>query len=264
MMIKTIKKYFKVWWLMSRNSFMNALNQRFGAAALIAGKIFRFFFFLLFLIGLMRGAKILSGYTENQVLFFYLTFYLVDTVSQFLYREVYRFRPLIISGDFDLVLIKPIKTLFRSLMGGADVLDLITLPPLILAVVIIGISLHPQPLGILLFLLLLINSLLIATAFHIFALSLAIVTTEIDHSMMIFRDLTSLGRFPVDIYKGSLKAVVTYVIPVGIMMTFPAKALMGLLNVWAIITSFVLGIILVVISLKVWDKALTKYSSASS
>ena len=34
--------------------------------------------------------------------FFYLSFSLVDTIAQLFFREVYRFRPLIVSGDFDL------------------------------------------------------------------------------------------------------------------------------------------------------------------
>ena len=54
---------------------------------------------------------------------------LIDVISQFLFREVYRFRPLVVSGEFDLVLVKPVSSLFRSLAGGADVIDLITIPP---------------------------------------------------------------------------------------------------------------------------------------
>jgi ABC-2 type transport system permease protein len=114
------------------------------------------------------------------------------------------------------------------------------------------------------YILLVLNGLIIAAAFHILALTLAITTTEIDHSIMIYRDLMSLGRFPVDIYKEPLKGIITYVIPVGIMMTFPAKALLGLLSWWGILLSFILGLFLIILSLKAWEKALTKYSSASS
>ena len=50
----------------------------------------------------------LAGYTGTQVIFFFLTFNIIDVTSQFLFREVYRFRPMIVSGDFDFVLVNTI------------------------------------------------------------------------------------------------------------------------------------------------------------
>lgn len=249
---------------MSRNSFMGFLTQRFGAAIFLTGKILRFGFFLMFIIFLLGGAKTLAGFNLNQTMFFFLTFNLIDVVAQFLFREVYRFRPLVVSGGFDLVLTKPISPLFRSLMGGADVLDLITIPPLIIAVYLIGRTLNPSILNTTYYILLIANGFLIATAFHIAVLALGIVTLEIDHTVMIYRDLTSLGRFPVDIYKEPLKGILTYLVPVGIMVTLPAKALMGLVSLNGVVLSLLLGVVAVSLSIRLWNFALTKYTSASS
>ena len=262
--MKTFIRYFKIWWMMSRNSFMQMLAQRFGAVFLLTGKVLRFIFYLSFIYFLLKGTETLAGYNINQTIFFFLTFSLVDVVSQFFFREVYRFRPMIVTGSFDLVLAKPMSPLFRSLMGGADILDLITLPPLIIAVYLIGSSLHPSSIETVYFLLLCLNGLLIATAFHIAVISLGIITFEIDHTVMIYRDLTSLGRFPVDIYREPLRGFLTFLVPVGIMVTLPAKALMGLVNLQAVILSFTLSFVLIFLSIKFWNFALTKYSSASS
>lgn len=262
--MKTLIRYLKVWWLMSRNSFMGMLSQRFGAGIFLFGKILRFGFFLAFIYFLLKGTNTLAGYNLNQTLFFFLTFNLVDVVAQFLFREVYRFRPLIVSGSFDLVLTKPISALFRSLMGGADILDLITIPPLILAVYLVGRSLGPAPTDVLFYILLILNGLLIATAFHIAVISMGIITLEIDHTIMIYRDITNLGRFPVDIYRQPLQGILTYLIPVGIMITLPAKALMGLVSPLGVLLSFCLGLIAVLVSIRLWNFALTKYTSASS
>jgi ABC-2 type transport system permease protein len=81
---------------------------------------------------------------------------------------------------------------------------------------------------------------------------------------MIYRDLTSLGRLPVDIYKEPLKAFLTYLIPVGIMMTLPAKAAMGLVAPMGILVAFLVGAIALIVAFRFWNYALTKYSSASS
>lgn len=249
---------------MSRNSFSMVIGQRLALSVFLIGKIFRFVVFFGFLYFLLLGSGNLAGYSSNQVVFFFLTFNLIDVITQFLFREVYNFRPMIINGDFDLVLAKPLNPLFRVLMGSADVIDLITIPPLVIATIYFGSLLHPSLLGVILFLVLLLNGFLIATAFHIIVLAFAIVTLEIDHMVMIYRDLTSLGRLPIDIYKQPLQAFLTYLVPVGIMMTLPAKALMGLVGTGGILLAFLVGIIAMIVSLKFWNYALTKYSSASS
>jgi len=263
-MKKKIKKYFKVWWLLTKNSFMSALSNRLGSFFFLLGKLIRFFIYMLFIVFLLKGTNSLAGYNLNQTMFFYLTFNLVDIISQFLFREVYRFRPQIIEGSFDLVLSKPINALFKSLLGGADLLDLFTIPPLIIALIFVSRGLNPSIFSVVLYILLIFNSLIIAASFHIFVLGLGIVTLEIDHTVMIYRDLANLGRFPIDIYKEPLKGVITFIIPIGTMMTLPAKTFMNLVSFNVVIMSFVVGGLFLFLSIKFWNFALTKYSSASS
>lgn len=263
-MIKKILRYLKIWWLMSKNSFITVFYSKVALAIFLTGKVLRFGFFLVFLFFLIKGTNNLAGYNLNQTLFFFLTFNVVDVISQFLFREVYRFRPQIVSGDFDLVLAKPINALFRSLMGGADVIDLITIPPLIYAVIYVGQMLNPTLIHVLIYIVLLLNGLLIATAFHIVVLALAILTLEIDHSIMIYRDLVSLGRFPVDIYKEPLRGALTYFIPVAIMVTLPAKFFFGLVSWPGVLAALLVSLAALFIATRFWNYALRYYTSASS
>lgn len=257
-------RYTKIWWMMSVNSFSMVISQKLSFLIFLTGKVVRFAFFFGFLYFLLQGTKTLAGYTGNQVIFFFLVFSLIDTLSQFFFREVYRFRPLIVKGDFDYILVKPINPLFRVLMGGADVIDFVTIPPLIFAVFYIGNLLGPTPIQIVSFALLVVIGLLISTAFHIVVLAFGIVTLEVDHTIMIYRDIASLGRFPVDIYKQPLQGILTYVIPVGLMITLPAKALMGMASLPAILIAAAFAVGMLFASLKFWNYALTKYTSASS
>ncbi len=250
--------------MMSKNAFLAMLNHRVGVIVFTTGKVLRFAFFGAFIYFLLSKTDTLAGYTLHQTLFFFLTFNLIDIITQFLFRETYRFRPLIVSGNFDLVLIKPINALFRSLMGGADILDLFMIPPMIFAVYYVGSLLDPSTSQIILYIILVINGLVIATAFHIAVLSLGIITLEIDHTIMIYRDLTNLGRLPIDIYKEPLKGILTYMIPVGIMITLPAKAMMGLVTPMGVIISFALGVLMMTLMLRFWGFALKQYTSASS
>ncbi len=263
--MRILIKYFRLWYTLTVNSFIISLASRFSAGIFLLAKVFRFGFFVIFLVTLVGKSQLLASYSLLQTLFFFMTFTFIDTVTSLFFREVYRFRPMVVSGDFDLVLVKPFNPLFRALAGGADPLDLITLVPYTILIVFIG-SKFPSvdAWHVALYLLLLGNALLIATGFHILVLALAILTTEIDHAIMIYRDLTSMGRVPVDIYQEPLRSIITFVIPVGIMMTFPAKALLGLLSPVAIGVSFIGGFIFFRLCLRAWRYSLSQYSSASS
>lgn len=245
----------------SRNAFVS----RFGAILFFIGKLIRFAFFFLFLLIIVLRTKTIVGYTLWQVMLFYITFYFIDSLAQFFLREVYRFRSYIIRGDFDYFLIKPVPPLFRLLFGGSDVLDI---PIILISGLFIFISLSKiGPISIselIIYFALLLNGLIIALSFHIFVLAFGIVTFEVDNTLWLFRNLTQMGRFPIDIYKNPLRSIITFVIPVGIMITFPVKAAMGLLSLNAIIISFLIGALSLYLSIRFWRFSLKRYSSASS
>ena len=256
--------YLKIWIYLTKISFLSVINQRGSIIIFLFGKVLRFTFFYLFIYFLIDGVGNLASYNKNEVLFFLLTFNLLDVFTQLIYRDVYRFRPLVVSGGFDLVLTKPISSLFRSMFGGADVIDFLTLPPLMIITALVGVTLEPTTSEIILYLLLLANGFLIATAFHISVLALGIITLEIDHVIMIYRDTVALGRLPIDIYKEPLKGILTFIIPVALMVSVPAKVLMGLSSPDTLLIALLFGVIFFVSSLQLWKFALKYYTSASS
>lgn len=250
---------------MTANSFQISLANRFAAGMFMIGKVLRFLFFFAFLVILIGKTGHLAGYSYQQVIIFFLTFNIIDTAVQLVFREVYRFRPLVVSGDFDLILEKPVSPLFRIMAGGADILDLIMLFPYIGFLSFIANQAgFLTTVHVILFLILLINGFLIATAFHVLVVAVVLLTMEVDQAIMIYRDISSLGRFPIDFYREPVRFIMTFVIPISAMMTIPAKALMGLFSLQSLIYSFFFAIFLLWLSLKIWKKALREYSSASS
>lgn len=260
-----IKRYFKIWWIYAMNSFQTQFAIRGAFFIFLVGKILRFTTYTLFIVLLLQNTKVLAGYNLNEVILFFLSYNLIEMIGQLVFREVYRFRPQIVSGGFDFYLIKPVNPLLRSLFGGPDLLDCITLVPLIIAVIYFVNKLGEFSfLGVCLYILLIVIGLVISMSFHILVLSLAIVTTEIDHAIMLYRDVLGLGRMPIDIYKEPLRGLLTFVIPVGIMASFPSKALLGLLSPFYIIYSLIFTVVFLLSSLKIWNAAVKKYSSVSS
>ncbi len=258
-------KHLRVVRLYFSNSFQGMITHPIGFLIFFFSKITRYSLFIAFLIFLTRSISNVGGFTSSQILIFYLTFNLIDTIGQMLFREVYRFRQLIVSGDFDMVLAKPFPPLLRVLVGGPDFIDMGILLILISVMCYYFLFVvHPSLSLILLYLLLIVNSLVISTAFHILILAVGILTTSIDHLVMIYRDITALMRIPVDFFPGSLRMLFTFVIPIGIMFTFPAKALMGLLSPQNMLLSLVVAFVFCYLSFTLWKFALSRYSSAGS
>ncbi len=259
------KKYYKSFLILTSGATQIAFQTRMGALLFILAKILRYLIFLYFLFVLVSKTNSIAGYSLWQVILFYASYNLIDTTTQLLFRDVYRFRYQIINGYFDQVLIKPISPLFKSLFGGIDLMDA---PIFLLSLIFILISLTHIPqvslTNILLYLLLIANSLLIALSIHILVLALGVLSTTVDSAIMLYRDIIQMGRVPIELYVEPLRGFITFIIPVGIMMSFPAKALIGLLTPSLIFYSIFFSIVFLFLSLKFWQFSLKRYQSASS
>lgn len=257
-----LKKYFYLWWRTTILSLQSKLTRRLSSFIFITGKFIRFGFYIFSLVVVLRKTQTIAGFDLKQMVNFFLVFNLFDLLGQFFFRGIYWFRGKIVSGAFDMSLIKPASPLFLTLVTDTDLLDL----PLLLMVIFMLIkqNLYLPVLNLALFLLLTLVAFLIITSLHILIASLGIITTEVDNTIWIYRDLTLLARVPVDIYMGAIRSFLTFVLPIALVFTFPAKALMGILSWQWIFYSVAFALLFFTLSLKIWRFSLTKYSSASS
>lgn len=262
-----MKKYLKVWLKWLEASFASVFGvYKLSASLFLLGKVVRFLFFLLVILIFVGKTKALGDYTLDQAILFFLVFNLVDILSQFFFRGVYWFRQKLISGQFDYLLLKPVNPLFQVLVSHPDPLDLITLVFLIgfIILFILKSNLSVGLWSVFLFFLLLASAFILALALHILISALGIMSLTVDHLVWIYRDVIKMGRIPIDLYAPLLRGFLTFAIPVALMITFPAKALIGLLSWRGAVFSFVIGSLFLRASLSFWKFALTRYASASS
>ncbi|MGB9883614.1 MAG: ABC-2 family transporter protein, partial [Microgenomates group bacterium] len=171
---------------------------------------------------------------------------------------------LLISGNLDLILTKPYHPFVKILFGGVDFLDLIMLLPFFLVLNIILVLQFTNFFSFLGFWVFIFNSFLILTSFHILVLAMAIFTTDVDHTIFIYRDIMRLGQFPIDIYQKPISFILTFILPIGVITTFPVKIFYQLLTWQNIVFSFLVSSLFLIFSLKIWGVAIRKYQSASS
>ncbi len=80
----------------------------------------------------------------------------------------------------------------------------------------------------------------------------------------VFNDLFQLARYPVGIYPGWLRLVLTWIIPVGLMTTIPAQALDGTLSSGMLAGTLAFALAALVGASILFRRGLRKYASASS
>ena len=261
-----LRKYFCIWKVLVSNSFKTQISTSLASAGYLLGKFLRFGFFMVYLLAIFERIPGLKGYSMPEVVLFFMTFNIVDVGAQFLFRGLYGVKTLIEEGDFDKILTQPAHVLFRISVMGMDMLDLLTLIP------IGGVTLwalHQLPTAITfpqvaLYIALLANAMVMAFAFHVFIGALSVKTQEMEGAIWIYRDVMTLGRFPINIYSDVLRSMLVTVIPVGVMISFPSEALLGLLSWKMVFYAFGLGCVAHFSAQAFWRRMLRAYTSIST
>jgi ABC-2 type transport system permease protein len=265
-MLAGLRKHARVWWRMAAMSFMLQLGSKLSSAGFLAGKLVRLFFFLAFIVAIFGHTSALAGYSLVQTALFFLTYNLVDITAQLFFRGIYSARRIVTEGDLDYFLVQPANPLFRMASYLVDFLDLTSLAPVVAMIVIAALKLpvRPRVAQVAAYAALVLNGILLAASFHIAVAAMAVWTQELDNAIWIYRDVMTLGRFPVDIYASPIRWALMVVVPVGVMTTFPTRALLGILTpAWAAY-AFALSAVAMTASLAFWNHALARYTSVSS
>ena len=264
-------RYFRIWCRLAIMSFEVQAESFISSFGYLLGKLVRIGFFLFFLFSIFKHTDALTGYTLPEVALFFLTFNIVDILAQLFFRGIYGVRSLIREGDFDYFLIQPTNVLFRVAFQTVDFLDVVTILPVFAITFYIFRQIGRQPgqshwhsIHIVLYAILTLNGLLIAFAIHIAVAALAVLTQELENTIWIYRDLMTLGRFPVDIYDAPMRGILTFIVPVAVMVSFPAKAYLGKLDPIWLAHAFLMATTSLALALYFWRFATRRYTSVSS
>lgn len=257
---------FKVWVIMAKNSLQNKLLSPSTSIIFILGKLFNYVFSVLIIFSIFNQISTIRNFTLSQAVIITLVYSLIDSITQFLFRSLYTFRPILVKGDFDMDLLKPLPSFFRPILSGPDFLDvpMIILQIIALVFFLVKFSLVPNFATNLFFILIALNGIFLAFSLHLIIAAFSIITTEIDSLVMIYRSFGRAAVVPTDIYNNFFRIVLSYIVPITVIFTLPAKALLNILSPAGIFYSFSFSFIFLITSLLFWRYSLKHYSSASS
>ncbi len=261
-----LNKYWRTWRQLSNCAISSYLSNRVDSSSFFIGKLVRFVFFLVLILSIFNHTDLMAGYGKYEVILFFLTFNLIDVIPQALFRGIYLFREDVRKGNFDFILSKPINPLFYSLTRLTDVLDTIFLLPVIalLVYVVFQIPGGVEFSNLFAYILFLLLGLIIVVAIHIISACITIWTLESGNFIWFYRESMTIGRFPPEILSSTVQLLFTFIMPIILIVGFPAKILLGALSFkWALFGA-IYTFLFLAFSLWFWQVSLKKYSSASS
>lgn len=261
-----INRYWQVWKLQALNAVQITFVNRGTNALFFLGKIIRLAMSLALLYLIRENVSAFSGYSVDEMIVFFLMYQFIDVSTQAVFRAVYRFGREVRTGEFDFTLIRPINPLFQSLLGYPDINDIIMMifSTGLSVFILFQLDITLTVSSVVFASVLIINGFLISAGLHILVLATAILTTEIDGIVWLYRDLTRLGQFPITIYTELLRFALFFIVPVGIMITLPAQVLLNTKPTVSLPIACGIGIAFFLISVLIWKKSIEYYSSASS
>jgi ABC-2 type transport system permease protein len=168
------------------------------------------------------------------------------------------------TGKLDFLLLKPADAQFLlstskfDLWKGMNVVAGLGL--VVYALRVVG---HVPSVGAMITtMILLLGAVVILYSIWIFVVSLAFLVVKVDNLSFLFASIYDAARWPSSVFRGAVAWVFTFVIPLAVMTTFPALAILDRLSPARAAAAFGGAIVFAALARAVWMRAIAHYTSA--
>lgn len=210
----------------------------------------------------------LNGWNYNQVLFIYAFSQIPRGIDHLLSDNLWMLsRRIIVFGEFDKYLLKPINPLFYLL---AEKYQTDAYGELIVGFCLICYSLSKLKFQItfsvsISLILITIFATAIYTSIKLICASLAFWTRNSFNILSVVYSLSDFAKYPSSIYPKSIRFIITFIIPFSFTAYFPVSSIFRMKNILITVGgTAVVTIILGVIAYRVWLKGISVYESSGT
>lgn len=169
-------------------------------------------------------------------------------------------------GTLDFVLLKPADAQFLVSTAKFEVMNFVDAAAAVALALWALARLHLVPtagqVGMALILTLAAGALLYALAILVIAAAFYVV--RLDNLIYLFNSVFDAARWPSKVFRGVWHFLFTFIIPLALMTTYPAEALLGRLSASTAVAAFAGAALFFWLARLVWRRAIGHYRSASS
>ncbi|ABC80176.1 ABC transporter permease [Anaeromyxobacter dehalogenans] len=169
-------------------------------------------------------------------------------------------------GTLDFVLLKPADAQFLVSTAKFEpwrIIDVLG------GLVIFAVAFHrmgrlPEAGGVLAACLLFAAATVILYSLWIIVVAAAFFVVKVDNLSFLFVSIYDAARWPASVFRGALRVIFTFVVPLAVMTTFPAEALLGRLAPPRALLIAAGAVAFAGLARAVWLRSISRYTSASS
>ncbi|RYG23702.1 hypothetical protein EON82_13190 [bacterium] len=261
-----MRRYLRVYRSFAASSIQREIEFKANFFAKIGQNVVWLGFFTLTLLVVYSRTSSVAGWSRGESIVLAATVFLMGAVSTGLFFSLTEIPQQVRMGTLDFVLTRPVDSQFwvslRRLAPEQVGVALVGLAMVFVGLRLDGITPSPvQWLGWL--------SLVVCAVLLFYSLNLTLMTTgvwfvRVDNLFILSETVQQVARFPLDIYGAVLARFLTFVVPLGILGTVPARQLVHGFEAATVLTGFAWAVAALTLSRLFWRFALRSYGSASS
>jgi ABC-2 type transport system permease protein len=223
-------------------------------------------FYTVLLLVVYSKTKLVAGWTQGDSFVLSGTVVLLEVLSRAFFNGLNEIPEQVRKGTLDFVVTRPIDSQFwvSTRRFYFDQLG----PALAgVAMVLVGLRLtgtHPSGLDWLLWGTQFLLAMAIFYSFQLMLMTISIWLIRVDNLFVLAETATQVARNPLQIYSGGVQQFLIYILPLGLLGTIPAQALLGRGNLLNLLTALVWAVVSLLGARAFWQYAARSYSSASS
>ncbi|MDR6124774.1 MULTISPECIES: ABC transporter permease [Bacillaceae] len=222
---------------------------------------------LVFILVVFGHTSLLNGWSRDEIIFIY-GFFLVPSAVFSAFFNIWDFNErYIVKGELDRILTRPIHSLFQIILERIELESLLGavtgLAVMFYAGSRLGLELHwYDPF---LFVIFVIGGALVYGGVFIMIACISFWADARTSLMPMMYNISSYGRYPVNIYNKLIRFVLTWVIPFAFVGVYPAAFFLGKKEwLWYSFLTPVIGVVFFILSILLWNQGVKKYRGAGN
>jgi len=222
---------------------------------------------LFFISIIFYNTPAVNGWSKYEMIMLYgISQVIFPLFRAFALSSLHRMEEYILKGTMDYILLKPVNEKFYMTLHNVYIFQAF---PLIYGVGVMVYAMSRLHIAlsvgqIVLFILLIGIGVRILYLMYMICITCTFKFVKSNFLTDIILSFNSCMQYPVDIYNGIFKYVITLIIPVGIIVDFPARVLVKAFTWDKLLYAAILAVVLTFARDLVWKWGVSEYTSASS
>lgn len=262
-----MKHHFKAFFVLLNFSFKRYLEHRWNTVGNLISPLASLIAVIFFIQILYSKTPVVLGWDKYQLLFFTGAYQVFSSLYSFLVLRSINFLPDAVQrGELDLLLTKPLSSQFLLSFRLIRAYEILNVLPGIILMWYAGsfLSISNWPLSIFSLALGLTEGLVILYGLYFSLATLSFWLTRFSAMTSLYALVSSPLAFPLDIFGKAGSFALTFIIPLGFMLTIPVKVFLGKSPQFYLVLGGLVAIFFLSFSIWFWNLALRHYTSASS